>query len=99
MAQIQEAFQTLQGASSATFNAPPTDGSLKLVEMFDYNALHSPKHPLFRYDNLDDGSVRDILWEDALPAFHKAARLVRGVISNGAGEALPIIAILASMGG
>lgn len=92
------AFQTPQGASSTTFNAPPTDGSLTLVEMFDYNALHSPRHPLFRYESPDDGSVQDILWADAIPAFRKAAHLVRSAVSSGTGETSPVVAILASMG-
>jgi hypothetical protein len=90
-------FVTVQGASSVTFRAPPTDGSLTLVEMFDYNALNSPKHPLFRYESPDDGSLQDILWADAIPAIHKAARLVRAAASDFTCSSR-VVAILASMG-
>jgi acyl-CoA synthetase (AMP-forming)/AMP-acid ligase II len=90
-------FVTVQGASSATFRAPPTDGSLTLIEMFDYNALNSPKHPLFRYESADGGSLHDILWADAIPAIHKAARLVRTAASDSTSSSR-VVAILASMG-
>jgi hypothetical protein len=91
-------FVTPQGASSTTFNPPPTDGSLTLVEMFDYNALHSPNHPLFRYENPVDGALKEILWSEAVPAIHKAARLVHAAASGVQPGSRPVIAILASMG-
>lgn len=91
-------FVTLQGASSQTFNPPPTDGSLTLVEIFDYNALHSPNHPLFRYEGPVDGALKEILWSEAVPAIHKASRLVRAIVSDTHPASRPVIAILASMG-
>lgn len=91
-------FVTLQGRASSTFKPPPIDGSLTLVEMFDYNAVHSPNHPLFTYEDPVDGSLREMKWSEAVPGFHKAARLVHTAVSRATTSSPVVIAILASMG-
>jgi acyl-CoA synthetase (AMP-forming)/AMP-acid ligase II len=68
-------YPTPQAASSATFKAPPIDGSLSIPEMWEYNRTHSPEHPLFVYKK--DGVVKTITWSEAMRATHTAARIVR----------------------
>ncbi|KAK0184796.1 NRPS-like enzyme [Armillaria mellea] len=63
---------TLPDVNSLTFKPPPLDGSLIFPELFDYNAIHSPKHPLFRFDDPENGGFRTILWEEGVAAFHTA---------------------------
>ncbi|SJL14874.1 uncharacterized protein ARMOST_18349 [Armillaria ostoyae] len=82
-----------QGVSSPTFNAPPLDGSLTFPELLDYNAVHSAKHPLFRYDDLDDGGFRTISWEEGVAAVHTAGHYFKKYIH---GEAPVTVGILAN---
>ncbi|KAK0472521.1 NRPS-like enzyme [Armillaria novae-zelandiae] len=63
---------TLPDITASTFKPPPLDGSLTFPELLDYNAIHSPKHPLFRYENPENGGFRTILWEEGVAAFHAA---------------------------
>ncbi|PBK75297.1 NRPS-like enzyme [Armillaria solidipes] len=74
------ALPTPQGVSSLTFKPPPLDGSLTFPELFDYNATHSPKHPLFRYNDPDNGGFRTILWEEGVAAFHTAGHYFKKYI-------------------
>ncbi len=83
---------TLPDVASLTFKPPPLDGSLTFPELFDYNAIHSPKHPLFRYDDPDNGGFRTILWEEAVAAFHIAGHYFKKYVH---GDAV-IVGILAN---
>ncbi|PBK68197.1 NRPS-like enzyme [Armillaria solidipes] len=83
---------TLPDVTSLTFKSPPLDGSLTFPELFDYNAIHSPKHPLFRYDDPDNGGFRTILWEEGIAAFHTAGHYFKKYVH---GDAV-IVGILAN---
>ncbi|KAK0451171.1 NRPS-like enzyme [Desarmillaria tabescens] len=83
---------TPQGVTSLTFKPPPLDGSLTFPELFDYNATHSPKHPLFRYDDLDNGGFRTILWEEGVAAFHTAGHYFKKYIHGDAPITVGILA-------
>ncbi|KAK0184801.1 NRPS-like enzyme [Armillaria mellea] len=82
-----------QGVSSPTFKTPPLDGSLTFPELLEYNAIHSAKHPLFRYDDLDNGGFRTISWEEGVAAVHTAGHYFKKYIH---GEAPVTIGILAN---
>ncbi|PBL03992.1 NRPS-like enzyme [Armillaria gallica] len=88
------ALLTPQGVSSLTFKPPPLDGSLTFPELFDYNATHSPKHPLFRYNDPDNGGFRTILWEEGVAAFHTAGHHFKEYIH---GDAPVTVGILANI--
>ncbi|KAF8989698.1 hypothetical protein BDQ17DRAFT_1288470, partial [Cyathus striatus] len=60
----------------STFHKPPLDYSLTYLDMVDYNVLHSPSHPVFRYLQ-SDGSTRIINWKEAGAAFYNAARIIQ----------------------
>ncbi|KAK0485452.1 NRPS-like enzyme [Armillaria luteobubalina] len=82
-----------QGVSSPTFKAPPLDGSITFPELLDYNAIHSAKHPLFRYDDLDNGGFHTISWEEGVAAVHTAGYYFKKHIH---GEAPVTVGILAN---
>lgn len=88
------ALPTPQGVSSLTFKPPPLDGSLTFPELFDYNATHNPKHPLFRYNDPANGGFRTILWEEGVAAFHTAGHYFKKYIR---GEGPVTVGILANI--
>ncbi|KAK0193507.1 NRPS-like enzyme [Armillaria mellea] len=88
------ALPTPQGVSSLTFRPPPLDGSLTFPELFDYNATHSPRHPLFRYNDPDNGGFRTILWEEGVAAFHTAGHYFKKYIH---GDTPVTVGILANI--
>ena len=63
-----------QALNSTTFRLPPTDGSLKIPELWDWHLDQSPDHLLFVYAE-DDGTERFVYWKEAIPAAHRAGRL------------------------
>ncbi|KAF5351531.1 hypothetical protein D9758_007233 [Tetrapyrgos nigripes] len=69
-------FPTQQGTQSQTFKPPPPDFSLNLLEVHDFNAEHSPNHPLFRYMT-DDETAQTIYWGESVQAFHVAQGFVQ----------------------
>ncbi len=81
-----------QSIPSSTFKPPPLDESLTFPELFDYNAIHSPKHPLFRYDDPDNGGFRTILWEEAVTAFHIAGHYFKKYVHGDAPITVGILA-------
>ncbi|KAK0200585.1 NRPS-like enzyme [Desarmillaria ectypa] len=83
---------TPQGVESPTFKAPPLDGSLTFPELLDYNAIHSPKHPLFRYDVLDNGGFHTISWEEGVAAVHTAGHYFKKHIYSEAPATIGILA-------
>ncbi|KAF8990836.1 hypothetical protein BDQ17DRAFT_1433510 [Cyathus striatus] len=70
-----------QALNTATFTPPPLDGSITLVEMFEWHLTHSKDHRLFLFAK-DDGEIRTIYWEEAVRAFHVGARMVREMLRN-----------------
>ncbi|KAH8110855.1 acetyl-CoA synthetase-like protein [Phellopilus nigrolimitatus] len=93
------AIPRTHGRQSTTFTQPPLDESLSLPALYDWQAEHSPKHPLFVFEDVP-GSQRTILWEEGAQGVHRATRFVRQAVgnppaSNGGGKP-PVIAVLAS---
>ncbi|KAH8110873.1 hypothetical protein DFH11DRAFT_1617469 [Phellopilus nigrolimitatus] len=70
-----------QGLENATFIQPPLDESLGLPAIYDWQAEHSSKHPVFVYED-EPGSLRTILWEENVQSAHRATRFVRKAIGN-----------------
>lgn len=66
---------TPQGLKTKDFKAPPLDGSLTLVEVFEYNAKHSPNHAFFRYEDTP-GHFKNINWKQLHRATYRVARIV-----------------------
>jgi hypothetical protein len=86
------------GLTSTTFRPPLLDGSLTLGEICDFHLINSPDHVVFVYHS-DDGTMKEILWKDFVPAIHRAGRYV--IESFGIDPTtteLPTIAILAMSG-
>ena len=97
------ALPRTQVLNSPTFKAPPLeDKSLCLPDFYDWQALNSPNHPFFLYeDGLE--KIRTILWAEAIRGIHRAAHLVASRVSPedaaAALEGRPIIvAALAATG-
>ncbi|KLO12999.1 acetyl-CoA synthetase-like protein [Schizopora paradoxa] len=70
-----------QGVGSKTFTQPPLDGSLALHQLYDYNAEHSPNHPLYVYDS-PDGEIKWMTWGETRPAIHRAAKFAMGAVGH-----------------
>ncbi|KAK0219168.1 NRPS-like enzyme [Armillaria fumosa] len=83
---------TLPDVTPSTFKPPPLDGLLTFPELFDYNAIHSPKHPLFRYDDPDNGGFRTILWEEGVAAFYTAGHYLKKYVHGDAPVTVGIFA-------
>lgn len=71
---------------------------MSLPELYDWNAAHSPDHPLFVYNDVDGSKT--ITWSQAVRMIHDAARYVRdrSTLSSRDPHSPPVIAILASSG-
>ncbi|KAH8110877.1 acetyl-CoA synthetase-like protein [Phellopilus nigrolimitatus] len=70
-----------QGLQSATFTQPPLDESLSLPAIYDWQAKHSPKHPIFVFEDAP-GLLRTILWDEGVQGVHRATRFVRKAVGN-----------------
>lgn len=92
-----------QALNSKTFRPPPLDGTLTIPEIFDWHLRNTPDHPLLEYVE-DDGSIRSILWPEAVRAIHRTARLMRVLMGcdpeqcPDVSSGVPVIAILAGAG-
>jgi hypothetical protein len=90
-----------QALNSKTFQIPPAlvDESLALPELYDWHSENSPSHPLFVFEERP-GSIRAILWPEAVRAIHRAAYRVSSVIERdvSSNNRSPVIAILAASG-
>lgn len=83
---------------STTFTQPSLDGSLCIPALVDWQGVHSPKHPLFVFEDAR-GSLRKILWEEATQGIHRATEHIRHVLNlNRDSLEKPLIAILSSSG-
>ena len=83
---------------SATFAHPPLDNSLTLPQIYEWHGVHSPKHPLFMYEE-STGTIKSILWKQAAQAVVCASDFIRSrVESRAASESVkvPVVGLLAS---
>ncbi|KAK0465824.1 NRPS-like enzyme [Armillaria novae-zelandiae] len=81
--------------SSSTFTRPPIDGSLTYPEMFDYNAQHSPDHPVFQF--YDQDHIQTVTWSEVTKAIHAAGRIVLESVPRT--ESTPVVGVLANTDG
>ncbi|EIN04867.1 acetyl-CoA synthetase-like protein [Punctularia strigosozonata HHB-11173 SS5] len=81
-----------QGLSSATFSVPPLDGTLTILQCYDWHASKSSKHPLFVYAE-EDRTTKTLYWPDVVRASHRAGRIIRDHVDSKSKK--PVIAILA----
>lgn len=87
------------------FVKPPLDGSLSMVEIYDFHWWNNPNHPLFKYERFVDGmtgetEVETITWAHAVRAIHNAVAYVERVCTNQSGSAMPqgsVVGILANL--
>ncbi|KAJ7191755.1 hypothetical protein B0H12DRAFT_1039746 [Mycena haematopus] len=85
-----------QARSSQTFVPPPLDGSLTIAQIYDWHFHNTPNHRLFVYAHAD-GSVRTILWPEALQAIYVGVKLLRNRFNWVPGMVeMPVVSILAS---
>lgn len=77
--------------SSSTFTRPPVDGSLTYPEIFDYNAQHSPEHPVFQF--YDQDHIQKVTWSEVAKAIHAAGRIVLENVPRT--DIVPVVGVLA----
>ncbi len=80
--------------SSSTFTRPPLDGSLTYPEIFDYNAQHSPDHPVFQF--YDQDHIQKVTWSEVAKAIHAAGRIVLENVPRT--DIVPVVGVLAHAG-
>ena len=85
------------GLKSATFVQPLYDPDLSFPAMYDWQGEHSPKHPLFKFEDSPD-SKRIITWGEAIQGIHRASRYVRSVVGYSGEGPKPFVAALATSG-
>ncbi|PBK64722.1 acetyl-CoA synthetase-like protein [Armillaria solidipes] len=81
--------------SSSTFTRPPLDGSLTYPEIFDYNAQHSPDHPVFQF--FDQDHIHKLTWSEVTKAIHAAGRIVLENVPRT--DSTPVVGVLANADG
>lgn len=101
-------FPAPQAQSSDTFHPPPVDGTRSLPELYEYNAKHSPDHPLFAFAD-DSGATRTIKYPEAWRMIQRAAKIAHGYVAKHQGHystqgseipmTPPTVGILANAGG
>ncbi|KZV95712.1 acetyl-CoA synthetase-like protein [Exidia glandulosa HHB12029] len=74
---------TRQCVQFPAFKPPALDGSVTLVEAYDWHLEHSPEHVYYKYEDID-GSIGTIKWKEAVLAAYRAAHIVRGHADNNA---------------
>ncbi|EIW79977.1 acetyl-CoA synthetase-like protein [Coniophora puteana RWD-64-598 SS2] len=83
-----------QALASETFQVPPLDGSLTVAEVVEWNAAHSPGHPLFKFP-LESGGSRTICWAEANAAVLTGCKILQHRISTVSKNPRPVVGILA----
>ncbi|EIW79995.1 acetyl-CoA synthetase-like protein [Coniophora puteana RWD-64-598 SS2] len=83
-----------QALDSDTFHVPPLDASLTLAEVVEWNAAHSPSHPLFKFP-LAIGGVRTIFWAEANAAVLNGSKILQHRIHTTGRNPRPVVGILA----
>ena len=90
-----------QGLNIHPFTQPPLDGSLSLPALYEWQAVHSPHHPVFIVENVP-GCQRTILRDEGHQGFQRATRVIRKEVGYTEGECTGesplVIAVLASAG-
>ncbi|KAL0562977.1 hypothetical protein V5O48_019101, partial [Marasmius crinis-equi] len=83
-----------QARDCSTFCAPPLDGSLTLLEIYDWHRECSPDHRLFVYPR-KDGTVCSLSWRVVVDAVYHGAKLVKQRLSDvKSTEGPPVVAIV-----
>ncbi|EGN97840.1 hypothetical protein SERLA73DRAFT_109083 [Serpula lacrymans var. lacrymans S7.3] len=89
-----------QCLDSKTFVTPVLNGSLTIPEIYDEHLRNSSEHPLFIYPRSADGTLRTILWPEAVYAIRRAGLLTLSRIKASQDSVPPsynpTVAILAS---
>ncbi|KAJ6518216.1 hypothetical protein C8R47DRAFT_1086338 [Mycena vitilis] len=75
-----------------------TDGSLSLLEHFEFNATTNPSHTVFRYDSASaPDDYEDITWKQAMKMFRTTAKIMRHHVGSAFERTpRPVVGILAS---
>ncbi|KAJ6628492.1 hypothetical protein B0H10DRAFT_2209402 [Mycena sp. CBHHK59/15] len=82
------------------YTLPPADGSLSLLQIFEFHATTNPDHPLFRYDSAAAGDGH-ITWRQAVKMFDTTAQNIRRRLGGGTTVDCtppPVVGILAATG-
>ncbi|KAI9459306.1 acetyl-CoA synthetase-like protein [Russula earlei] len=90
-----------QALNSSTFKVPPLgDNPLTLPDLYDWQYLNSPNHPLFVFED-DPGKIRTITWAEAVHGIHRAAYLIASRIpveaATAALEGRPVVVAALAM--
>ena len=97
---VLPAIPRTQALTSATYRAPPLDGSLVYPQLLDFHSEHSANHRFFVYAE-EDGTMKTLTWGHTIPAILRSAFLARELLGwqpNAGTEKAPVIAILSASG-
>ncbi|KAG5337143.1 hypothetical protein C0989_010523 [Termitomyces sp. Mn162] len=85
---------------SSQYERPPLDGSLYVPELYDWQYHHNPTQTAFLY-SVGESGLQAITYKEFVPAIHRAARLVAGMIGidiSGEKAHYPVVVILSAAG-
>ncbi|KAG5723111.1 hypothetical protein E4T56_gene213 [Termitomyces sp. T112] len=83
---------------SSQYERPPLDGSLYVPELYDWQYHHHPTQTAFLY-SVGESGLQTITYKEFVPAIHRAARLVAGMIGidiSGEKAHYPVVVILSA---
>ncbi|KAF7350260.1 NRPS-like enzyme [Mycena venus] len=85
-----------------TYKPAPVDGTLSVLQIFEFQATTNPHHPLFRYDSVSarDG-YENVTWAQAVKMFNTTAQILRRRLRNTTTIDCahpPVVGILAATG-
>ncbi|KNZ76905.1 hypothetical protein J132_06813 [Termitomyces sp. J132] len=83
---------------SSQYERPPLDGSLYVPELYDWQYHHNPTQTAFLY-SVGESGLQAITYKEFVPAIHRAARLVAGMIGidiSGEKAHYPAVVILSA---
>ena len=92
---------TPQAQKCATF-VPPldllADPNITVPELYEWNAIHNPNHPLFIFD--DAGVTKTVSWKETNQGVHRAAHYFTSLLPthHNATSIPTVIAMLATTG-
>lgn len=86
-----------KGKNSLTFHPPPVDGTRSVPELFQYNAEHSPEHPLFVFADGPD-ATRTIKYSEAWRMIQRASKIVHSLPVGADSKTSRTVGILANAG-
>ena len=76
------------------------DGSLNLVEIYDWHAECCPEHPVFVYPG-ENSTVSSLNWGQVTRLVHREALQIQQLLAHlkeGAIDVLPVVAVIANCG-